>query len=595
MSASIHRTTITASLLAALLSSTALAQAPGAEPGYGTVRFDGDSGPISAAVRAGGALSADRASSGCAGYITDGPTLVVDHAGGMEALYLSAASDVDTTLVVRDPGGRWICDDDGGAGGFNPGVRIGGAPAGRYEIWVGTFSAGVGYPVALVHASETGFSDANPYARTLNEGGEPQIRMNLAAGFDEDPRRAVVRAGGDVDLGNSGTGCFGYVAEAPSAALTYEAGALGLYLAALSDERDLVLAVQTPSGGWVCDDDSAGDLNPGIHLTEPESGEYRIWAGTLGDAAPVNAELTVSEIGFAGVDYRLDLAAPALFGTESLQAGFSPDPASFPVEAGGPLDAYRAIDESEVVNGWCAGSITRAPSFELMLDGANEAPLHVSASSDGDATLAVNAPDGSWWCDDDSGAGLNPALVVEPAQAGVYDIYVGGFSGDERFDAQLHVSQTGPGPDGIIPSVDLTLPALFGEIALAPGFAPQPYALRVDAGGPLQASEAGVEAPADGWCAGMITTAPTVELDWSGQGGPLVLDALTVEGDTTLVVNLPDGSWACDDDGGEGLNARLVLSGAPGGVYDIYVGAFGAGQIEAELQISEALPEPSGG
>ena len=42
--------------------------------------------------------------------------------------------------------------------------------------------------------------------------------------------------------------------------------------------------------------------------------------------------------------------------------------------------------------------------------------------------------------------------------------------------------------------------------------------------------------------------------------------------DTSLVINLPNGSWLCDDDAGDGLNPMLKITSPASGIYDIYVG-----------------------
>ena len=60
--------------------------------------------------------------------------------------------------------------------------------------------------------------------------------------------------------------------------------------------------------------------------------------------------------------------------------------------------------------------------------------------------------------------------------------------------------------------------------------------------------------------------------------------------DTTLLVNRPDGSWVCnDDDLGDG-NPVLVITSAADGLYDIWVGTYGASNTNATLYISEIDP-----
>jgi len=568
--------------LTAAIATGAAAQDFTGAPVYGEYAFTPGGGDVSAAVRAAGALAADRLSPGCAGYISEAPTLAVELSARGE-VYFAAGSDEDTTMALRLPDGSIRCNDD--MIGLNPGIHLTDAQAGRYEIWLGTFAAGAGYPPAAVHISSGGFNVDNPFSRAPDPSLAPELTQRLRAGFRDDPRRFQVMAGGDVRLDPLGPGCVGYARQAPDAAIDYEAGRFPLYFL-IESEEDATMAVRSPSGEIVCNDDMVG-LNPGVAFSEPESGRYLIWSGLLypeGRTAP--GELSVSEIGYGGVDNRLDLTAPALYGERSLRGGFTPDPAEIAVTAGGPIDVAQAVQGETVAEGYCTGFVTREPTLELTFE-AGALPLYISAVSDADTTLAVNTPDGAWFCNDDD-LGLNPGLRFSDPQSGVYDIYLGTFSaGSAGADAVLLISELGTGPDPAQNRVDIFAPALFGDHALRTGFLPDPHVIEVEAGGPLQARRSGVESDGD-WCVGYVTAAPTVQLEWAGNDGRL---SIFVESDvdTTLSVNMPDGSWRCDDDGGRGVDAALQFDNADSGVYDIYVGTFGqsAAGSPARLNISE--------
>ena len=131
---------------------------------------------------------------------------------------------------------------------------------------------------------------------------------------------------------------------------------------------------------------------------------------------------------------------------------------------------------------------------------------------------------------------------------------------------------------------DLSLDATFGSIELETGFMPDPHAIEMAAGGPLDASGLGVG------CVGYIAVAPDVELTYeAGDTFPLHIYAVS-EADTTLVVNLPDGSWACNDDA-SGFNPLLSMESPMSGVYDIYVGHYDSADTPpAVLNISEIDP-----
>ena len=119
---------------------------------------------------------------------------------------------------------------------------------------------------------------------------------SLSAGFSPDPHTVGLTAGGEIDVGAVVAGCAGFVANPPDYRLNYSAGSFALYLSAMSDD-DVTLVVNGPDRRWYCDDDSAGNLNPGVIFSNPLSGQYDIWVGTYGGGYPP-ATLRISEIGY---------------------------------------------------------------------------------------------------------------------------------------------------------------------------------------------------------------------------------------------------------------------------------------------------------
>lgn len=122
------------------------------------------------------------------------------------------------------------------------------------------------------------------------------------------------------------------------------------------------------------------------------------------------------------------------FGTLNLRAGFTPDPQTVAVRSGGSLNA-------ESLSSNCRGFISNAPDVRLNYS-AGSYPLILSVNSGADTTIVVNAPDGSWYCDDDGGArGMNPALRFNNPQSGRYEIWVGTYGNSSTQPATLHVSE----------------------------------------------------------------------------------------------------------------------------------------------------------
>lgn len=146
----------------------------------------------------------------------------------------------------------------------------------------------------------------------------------------------------------------------------------------------------------------------------------------------------------------MTLAAPAFaqnasldpnFGSHSLTVGFTPDPYTVDVVAGGDREA------SGLAPG-CVGKISDAPDFRLTYQ-AGEYALAFRTSSDEDTTLVVNGPDGRWNCDDDSwgggessdGEGIGDAEVFyDTPQSGVYDVWIGTYD-EQPAEASLIITE----------------------------------------------------------------------------------------------------------------------------------------------------------
>ena len=126
-----------------------------------------------------------------------------------------------------------------------------------------------------------------------------------------------------------------------------------------------------------------------------------------------------------------------LFGARDLTAGFMPDPVEVRVDAGGP-------DLVEVAGaGVCAGFINNtAPDVDLNYT-AGTYPLNIYVEAEVDTTLVVNAPDGTWYCDDDT-HGLDPLVSFTTPQSGNYNIWIGTFDPTSTPRAMLHISEMLP-------------------------------------------------------------------------------------------------------------------------------------------------------
>lgn len=273
--------------------------------------------------------------------------------------------------------------------------------------------------------------------------------------------------------------------------------------------------------------------------------------------------------------YAQDTSARATYGSVRLNSGFTPDPHTVSLTAGGSIDASN-------LGSPCTGSIARAPDYELTYD-AGSLPLYIVASASSDTTLVVNGPDGLWYCDDDSNGGTNPQVTFNTPRSGTYDIWVGTFGGGTA-SATLTITELtgdgggGGGGDGGYP--DTSARATYGETYLSSGFTPDPHRVSLTAGGSIQASVVSSS------CRGIIAVAPDYQITYTAGSLPLAIQTQSGS-DTTLVVNAPDGQWYCDDDSGGGTNAQVYFSKPSSGVYDIWVGVYSGNNTPATLLVTE--------
>lgn len=255
--------------------------------------------PYQVTLTAGGSIDASHLGSPCTGSVSRAPDVQLTFTAGSLPLYIIANSSTDTTLVVNGPDGRWYCDDDSN-GGINPQVTWNSPRSGVYDVWVGTFGGGTA-PATL---SFTELTDGearnmahmdNPVPAVPNAGLTATYgEVVLSAGFQPDPRRISLTAGGTIAASGVSSSCSGSIAEAPDYQITYNAGSLPLTIRTEA-ATDTTLVVNGPDGSWYCDDDSSSGTNALVRFAKPGSGVYDIWVGTYGGGTNP-ATLVITEV-----------------------------------------------------------------------------------------------------------------------------------------------------------------------------------------------------------------------------------------------------------------------------------------------------------
>jgi len=138
---------------------------------------------------------------------------------------------------------------------------------------------------------------------------------------------------------------------------------------------------------------------------------------------------------------------------------------------------------------------------------------------------------------------------------------------------------TAAGPQEKEDAPDPSLKPTYGDVKLTAGFADDPRVVKLTAGGPLRTKLGGVNA----W----VARAPDFKLHYTAGNFPLTIHVES-DADTTLLINLPDGSWVANDDQAPGnLNPLLRFANPKTGRYDIWVGTFANKNAPAVLKITE--------
>jgi hypothetical protein len=275
-----------------------------------------------------------------------------------------------------------------------------------------------------------------------------------------------------------------------------------------------------------------------------------------------------------------NVAAVPTYGTVNLSAGFTPDPQIRSVTAGG--NNYTTLA------GCNAYIHAAAPDVDLNYQ-AGSFPLTIEARSGLDVTLLVNAPDGSWYCNDDGGNGTDALLTFSNPRSGQYNIWVGTYRAQSGTlpEAQVYITELAGGgmsSSGGGGTLDWSAQPTYGTVNLNSGFSPDPYMRSISAGGSQAVPDFGAG------CRGYAATAPDIDLNYNAGGYQLNIYAKSGS-DVTLIVNGPDGNWYCSDDA-NGTNPHVNFSSPMSGNYNIWIGTYrSSGTMpESVLYISEAPP-----
>lgn len=287
------------------------------------------------------------------------------------------------------------------------------------------------------------------------------ITIDLEAGYPLDPLVVSLNGGGNIPASVYGDLCSGFIAENPTVTLNW-AGETDFVEAFFYSDHDPVLVVETPTGDYLCNDD-ANDLllDPVLQLDNPEQGRYNIWVGSYAPNQLLPGLLVLTtrpevNIGTFSLNNLINrepipedlvevhevstgklVTATTTLAADTIVDWSSEEELTHTLAVSGTVPAFD-ISTPEMM---CNGFIHTLPDFVFNL---NESPDHLRIffEGDGDATLMVQDPAGSVFCNDDhlTGENLNPVVDIPEPAPGQYYVFVGRVQIDEEISGVMTVS-----------------------------------------------------------------------------------------------------------------------------------------------------------
>ncbi len=263
--------------------------------------------------------------------------------------------------------------------------------------------------------------------------GEPLVAENLDlphAVWAESPLRRGDYVG---LLGYPGIG-GGFLTFTEGGITTVRRGSLGGETASVAYQTDAEIAPGN-SGGLAVNNNGEMVGIPSAAATETTGGRL---------AVIITLDALVKAIdGGLETDLRstdpsfLDTFAEANYGTLVVEAGRRPEGQTAVGIAGGPIDVADVIDG-------CRGWVSRRPDYRIRwTGGAGSLGFGFTATETGantnDTTLTVRTPDGRWFCDDDSGDGTDPMILLNNPEPGNYTVWAGSYVRGAYIEGDLRV------------------------------------------------------------------------------------------------------------------------------------------------------------
>jgi C1A family cysteine protease len=547
--------------------------------------------PVKKSVKAGGPVKTNLGN--VSTHVAKAPNLNLQYTQGATTLTITVNSAADTTLLVKMPDGTWAADDDSG-GNLKPMLRFHAPRSGQYEIWVGTFG------VAEANA-EIVITERDPHLQPNHTPAEVAKRIEAL-------NKKIASKNLTFTVGQSKVshipldklcGLTKLPADIKQAATSTNAVA----------SRNLLKDVQARDE-FLKKNKNA--VPPGMKVAphvewQTQSQKNAFDWRTLGKVTPVRDQsqcgscwaftaIGAFECSWAIRNNQLiDLSEQQILDYNGkwscCDGGWWMDAFELMIKTGACFDSaypYSSIDGKAHPKKTGVATPFKAVTWGFVSpDGRTPTPAAMKQAilKHGPVAVGVNATPafgnykGGVFNENLPGVAVNHAVLCvgwddNKGKNGCWLIrnswgtswgeqgYVWIEYGSNRIgDYAAWVEARSSTYD-----LDITMKPRYGETTRAGGSLANPLSVPVFAGGNLKTSLGGVTTH--------VMNNPDYKLHYTAKPGVPLSFNLNSKGDTTLLVNLPNGTWIANDDGGKGLNAKLSFANPTSGRYDIYVGTY---------------------
>lgn len=203
---------------------------------------------------------------------------------------IRAHGNFDATLLLRDPTGRYVCDDDSGDGN-DPRIELS-LPVGVSAIWVGDLHGQANTADVMLVVEPHVPGEAAPAPMLMPEAPATQRTADLDELVRRRTRDFTVQGQvhGYLAASSLGPGCPGHLTSSPTVSLRTSVARRVVVRA--RGPADLVLASRSPTGVPHCNDDSGG-RDPRLEF-ELEPGETDFWVGPYNEGVDARYVLSVA-------------------------------------------------------------------------------------------------------------------------------------------------------------------------------------------------------------------------------------------------------------------------------------------------------------